>query len=106
MAIEMSYGQDDARDILAVNPYWDTEGSFEWHAWGLGYDYGVRTGGTLDPWRVLSGEWADSPTPWSVEGEVAELSGFERDDLDPEDTEGICEAFEHGYDAYAKGWRI
>ncbi len=100
----LSFGQDHARGILAVNPY--AEGSHEWHAWGLGYDYGERTEGALDQWSILSGEWADSPTPNSVVQNVAKLQGLEPDDFYSDEFDDICEAYENGYDAYAKGWRV
>lgn len=92
-------GQDRARGILAVNPY--PEGSLEWHAWGLGFDYSKATGGIYGD-TPLSGEWADQPTPATVSRTVESIVGFE---LDFEDVDYVAEAYELGYATWLAGWR-
>ena len=97
-------GQDAARGILAVNP--EAEGSDEWHAWALGYDYAVATGGCYGD-TPLSGGWAGQMTPSQLLRHVDDAQGFDHgvwDDTDAVDS--ICDAFELGYATWVAGWRL
>jgi hypothetical protein len=94
-----AYGQDEARGILAVNPY--EEGTGEWHAWGFGYGHAVATQGAYD--APLSGEWAGMVSLSELCRRIGTALGLE---LDDDDTEWVAEAFEHGYEAWQAGWRV
>ena len=92
-------GQDRARGILAVNPH--AEGSEEWHAWALGYDYAKATGGVHE--NPLSGEWADQMTPQQLHAQLTVIRGYELGDAAFDE---VDDAFELGYVTYVAGWRL
>jgi hypothetical protein len=80
-------GQDSARGILAVNPY--AEGSHEWHAWGLGFEW---AGQKFHPYN-------------SAESLVAACMGFDVADFSTTEVAEIVAAWLLAEDTYRKGWR-
>lgn len=92
-------GQDAARGILAVNP--KPEGSEEWHAWALGYDYAISTTGDYE--NPLSGEWADQMTPHQLHAQLSAQLGYELGDAAYDE---VDDAFELGYLTWVAGWRV